>query len=220
MTDLRPIYLSIALNPLRTAYAAGHAPLLAGYEESVLEVKAALERKDAGLSDEDWSDEITGQTMPNLDYWVMHGQVAESALQAHRKAFTLMAFHAWEKHVCTYMEWSEYLGEKGFGELMAAGWTIDPKGLKRLQKTANCIKHDSAELFDFDESMFAGELWLFGTDGMSTKANKGKRVNRDGHWTDWEDALRLTDEQVLEFFDLVERSGQILASASILKAPD
>jgi len=214
MTDLRPIFLRMVLNPLRAAYAAGHAPLLAGYEETVLEVKAALARRDAGHPDEDWSDEETGQTLANLDYWVMRGEVAESALQAHRKAFALMTFHAWEKHVCSHMEWPEYRGEKGFGDLKAAGWTIDPKGLKRLQKTANCIKHDSAELFDFDESMFKGELWLFGTDGMFTKASKGKRVNRDGHWTDWEDALRLTDEQVLEFFDLVERSGQIGAPAS------
>src|ERR1700761_5306624 len=110
MADLRPIYLSISLNPLRAAYAAGHAPLVAEYDEIVREVKIALEKKDSGIVDEDWTDEQTGQTIPNLEYQVLRGRVVEEALQTHRKAFALMTFHAWEKHVCTYMEWPKYLG--------------------------------------------------------------------------------------------------------------
>lgn len=154
-------------------------------------------------------DEDSRQTIPNLEYQIIRGQVAEEALQAHRKAFALMTFHAWEKHVCTYMDWPRYLGERGFEDLEAKGWTIDRQGLKLLQKTANCIKHDGAELFDFDESMFGEELILFGTDGTFTKKSKGQRVNRNGHWTYWEDALRLTHEHILKFFTLVEESGQI-----------
>lgn len=209
MTDLRPFFLNFALQPLRSGYAAGHAPLAAEYDAILDRVKAAVEKRDADGADTDWVDETTGQRIPNVDYQVGCGNVAEGALQAHRKAFALMIFHAWEKHVCTYMSWPLYRGEKGFGDLKADGWAIDPKGLKLLQKVANCIKHDSAELYDFDDRLFADEIVLFGTDGKFTKEIKGQRVNRDGRWTNWEDALRLTHEHILQFFDIVERSGQI-----------
>lgn len=209
MTDLRPVYLSVALRPLRFAYAAGHAPLVDEYDASLVEVKAAVELREAGLADPDWQDEETGQTLPNIEYQCIRGRAAEEALQAHRKAFALMIFHTWEKHVCDYMDWPEYRGEKAFGDLKADGWAIDPKGLKLLQKVANCIKHDSAELFDFDDSLFGDQIILFGTDGVFSKKSKGKRVNREGFWTNWEDALCLSHEHILGFFDIVERSGQI-----------
>lgn len=209
MVDLRPLFLNFTLQPLRSGYAAGHAPLVAEYDAILERVKAAVEKRDADGEDTDWIDEETGQRIPNVEYQVASGRVVEAALQAHRKAFALMIFHAWEKHVCTYKGWPTYLGEKGFGDLRADGWAIDPKGLKFLQKVANCIKHDSAELYDFDNSLFGDEIILFGTDGKFTKESKGKRVNRDGQWTNWEDALHLTDEHIVHFFDIVERSGQI-----------
>jgi len=223
VTDLRPIFLGVALRPLRSAYLAGHASLVAEYDAIVGEVKTAVEAREAGLAEPDWQDEETGQTLPNLEYQTLRGEIAEEALQAHRKAFVLMTFHAWEKHVCDYMEWPEYQGQKGFGDLKANGWTIDPRGLELLRKVANCIKHDSAELFDFDDSLFGDQLILFGTDGMFTKASKGKRVSREGFWTNWEDALRLTNEHVLRFFDIVERSGQIAsrgAAGAERRSPD
>lgn len=182
-------FLSMSLQPIRAAYEAGRTWLDKEFEEIACELATAQARSDAGAFDDAWVDEGAGRTLSNLEYQTMRTGMIEEALQVHRKAFILMIFHTWEKHVCLYMDYAVYPRAACFNALKAKGWTLDPKGLEILRMLTNCIKHDDAQLFNTDPSFFPGPLFLFSVEGIFSAESKGTRVNRERQWTAWGDEL-------------------------------
>jgi hypothetical protein len=115
------------------------------------------------------------------------------ALDTLKQGFAVVLYHSWEKNAVGWAGWGDKRYHHGSitGELKKLGFVIEP-GVHKLQKVANCIKHNSPELWKQDEAMFdpvVGELI-----GMGLKPDYSRN-------------LRLTDAHMDEFFDALLTSG-------------
>lgn len=78
-----------------------------------------------------------------IDRW----EDAQGALAALKQAFAVILYHTWERHSAEWAEWTgNYRHHRVAPRLTDAGYTV-AKGVHKLNKVANCIKHDSAELW-------------------------------------------------------------------------
>lgn len=211
MVDLRPHFMITSLSPLENAYRAGELPLLKMLDEAEAEFRDHLRLVELGLADDVWIDEDTGQSFDRRDYVLASFRIAHDAIQAHRKAFTLMIHHCWEKHVCDFMQVIRYDANKAYGLLKQDGWKIDIPRLEFLRMASNCIKHDSAEMYDKHPEKFDGEIVLFKAEGLTEKEmRQDTRISKCGYRGRWEEALVLTNDHMADFFDTVRKSAQIM----------
>lgn len=84
----------------------------------------------------------------------------EQALQLVRQGFAVVLFHSWERHALDWArKWTGWKNDSGYNHhfvtnrLQRDGFTIDAK-LHKLNNVVNCIKHDGAELWKEDQSLF------------------------------------------------------------------
>lgn len=194
MPDLSYVWFNFDLTAIAQAYEAGRNALL----EQIADAEATYEthraKVAAGETVDIEYDEDSGQTFDVGDY-VYHAQKsAREMLNLHRQAFAVMIHHAWERHVCVVGHYPEYQCNKAYGELAKKGWPIDKPRLERLRMTANCVKHDDGDLFDMHPEMFD-------PDDLPVSF-EGEKPTRH-----WQDALRLSDEDVADFVDTVRRSA-------------
>jgi len=211
MVDLRPVFMSWSLSPLEAAFKGGEDQIGNQIERCVREYDAHNEALAVGLADREWRDPETGEAYDKGGWILAEMAVIDDVLQAHRKAFAVMIHHTWEKHVCEFMKLPRYYPNSEYGPLKAAGWQIDIDGLTLLRQIANCVKHDSAELYDAHPKMFTNEgVWFEPVQSSTKKIRKTDgRVSKDGWRGRWEEALRLQHDDILNLFDIVKRSANI-----------
>ena len=117
---------------------------------------------------------------------------ARMAAQIVREAFVTSAFHFWERSVTL---WAENTKLRNFSELEKAasnlGYPPHPD-LSVLNSLNNLLKHNNP---DRGDEVFNRRADLF----------KWQRKPRNND--DWRDAIKFSDESVLEFFEIVRLSG-------------
>lgn len=209
MADLTYFMLGFSLDPIESAYKAGVEYLNRKFEAAEQDYEELIRTAKEEGRDLYQFDEETGQGFDVGEHTYYQQVVIENALQAHRQAFAIMIHHAWEKHVCFILRVHEYRYANAYGELgKKHGLSIDRQRLERLRLTANCIKHESAELYDHHPEMFDGkELHLFDAGLKPSEQKEDKRVSKDGMRGDWEDALRISDVDISDFIDAVWKSA-------------
>lgn len=209
MADLTYFMLGFALDPIEAAYKAGSEYLRKQFTEAERDYDNLLRSAEAEGRDLYEIDEETGQGFDVGEHTYYRQVVIENALQAHRQAFATMIHHAWEKHVCFVLRVPEYRFKNAYAEMARKiGATVDRGRLERLRKTANCVKHESAELYDAHPEMFDGqELHLMDASLTPSERKADKRVSKTGERGDWLDALRLSDADIADFIDAVRTSA-------------
>jgi hypothetical protein len=126
------------------------------------------------------------------DVLLYHTETAEDAKWALNKAFAVAMFHHWERSA------RDWTGREhgGFDKLVPAvearGYPISPK-LSTLNRTVNLLKHanpkDGVALYNERPDLFRRSL--------DTSDEK----------VEWYEEVRLKDEHVFEFFDVLAASG-------------
>ena len=209
MADLTYFMLGFALDPVEGAYRAGMDYLNQQFAEAQQEHEELLRSAAAEGRDLYEFDEETGQGYDAGEHSYYRQIVIENSRQAHRQAFATMIHHAWEKHVCFLLRVPEYRYRSAYAEVAKErGLTIDRLGLERLRKTANCIKHESAELYDAHPEMFdKTELDLSDAELSPKQQKNNKRISEAGMRGNWLDALRLTDQDIADFIGAVRKSA-------------
>ncbi|MEG8028975.1 hypothetical protein [Sphingomonas aerolata] len=109
----------------------------------------------------DPSDPDEVESHANEGEWIGESFVeTEHALQLVRQGFAVVLFHSWERHALDWArKWTGWKDDSDYNHhyvtnrLKRDGFIIDA-GLHKLNKVANCIKHDDAELWKEDQSMF------------------------------------------------------------------
>lgn len=78
----------------------------------------------------------------------------ESTLNVIKQGFIVILYHSWELHSTDWTEWEgNYKHHTVFNRLKQMGYIVHP-GVHKLNKVGNCIKHDSADLWNQDKNMF------------------------------------------------------------------
>jgi hypothetical protein len=116
--------------------------------------------------------------------------LASKAKSVIREAFVLSAFHYWERSMRSWCNFDGNSFDNLKNRCDEAGYSSDPR-LKNVNHLCNLIKHDNAK---YSEKL-AGE-W---GDLFEELPHKIKQK------TEW--ILALTDDHVVEIFDIVARSG-------------
>lgn len=192
MADLTFFYLLFSLDPIIGAYKAGRDAIRAEITKAEAAEDGLTDDIKAGKTERYSHDEETGQEHDAIEYAYFTTIVAKKTLNQHAQAFTVMLYHAWEKHVCNTKGWKKLNLPDGYYILEREGWQIDRSGLGRLRKAINCIKHIDTELFRDHKEMFdLSEI----------------DVKRDGIGGIHE-ALRVTDDDVMDFIDVIKSSAQ------------
>lgn len=209
MADLTYFMLGFALDPIEGAYRAGADYLSQQFAKAEKEYEELLRSAAAEGRDLYEFDEETGQGFDVGEHSYYRQIVIENTLQAHRQAIATMIHHAWEKHVCLVLRVPEYRYKSAYAEVAKKhGLTVDRLRLERLRKTANCIKHESAELYDAHPEMFdTAELHLTDAELTPRQQRDDKRISKVGMRGNWLDALRLSDEDIVDFIDAVRKSA-------------
>ena len=108
-----------------------------------------------------------------------------------REAFVTSVFHFWE---CSARYWTSDQ-DADFRELKrkvrALGYPVDGDGLAMLNDLNNLLKHDNAKT---GAKLFKRASRLFW-------------MGREPRGAHWRSALRVTNEDVLRFIDVVRHSG-------------
>lgn len=160
-------------------------------ERDHADAERAHDEYEASGEDDDEYDEdgvLTSSTRHALQWEAMKASMAQTVI---REAFTTSLFHFWETSA---RYWTGYSG-RDFRELRRAvkrlGYPVDSDGLTLLNKLNNLLKHDSVET---GETVYELAPHLFWHKKRPTGAH-------------WRGALRLTNADVMHFFDVVKRSG-------------
>lgn len=194
MADLSYVFFNFDLMSITQAYEAGRDALLQHVARAEEAYRSHVASVAAGEAVDIIKDEESGQTFDVGDHIYHSQETARDMLNLHRQAFAVMLHHAWERHVCAVRHYPEYQCNKAYGEMAKAGWPIDRFRLERLRMVANCVKHDSGELYDYHPELFdAANL---------PPSSEGEKPQRH-----WQDALRLADADVTDFVDAVRRSA-------------
>lgn len=129
---------------------------------------------------------------------------AENALDSLRKAFTVVAYHTWERGA---LRWFKYANKKpNHGDFVHAlsnnNFAFDQDGLRDLNNLANCLKHNSARS--------GPSLWSDRPDLFKPGFNPNDPLPITGKppsSVDWEDEINLTDANMNAFFETVRISS-------------
>lgn len=175
-----------SIQKTRAAYDAARAGALENMKD-ILSFVAEHAKSEPDRSDEDWDDWQTySEHLSDQIYEI------ESVFLNLRNAFSLILYHSWERHAVRWIDWK---GRYHIGNmtprLRAMNYKIDP-GIHILASVANTIKHNSAELWKKNSSMFREKF--------------EDEINDDGE-ADYMDGLRLSDDDMLKFFVSLEKSG-------------
>jgi hypothetical protein len=119
-------------------------------------------------------------------------EMTEEALRTLRKAFAINLYHSWERGA---RRWTK-LGDKGNHAILAPavealGMTLDPL-LDVLRRIVNLLKHDRSETGEklaFDQPDFIDTSFVVSS------------------YTDWYDAILISEDQMMAFFTAVRASG-------------
>lgn len=133
-----------AVRQLRKAYDAARLSIddeLRGIDE---EVKQFREAPNPDHGDYDAVDSYRAWADHLADRW----QEAQSTLAVIKQGFAVILYHSWERHSADWVEWrGNYRHHQVAPRLNNAGYLVTD-GVHKLNKVANCIKHDSGELWN------------------------------------------------------------------------
>jgi len=191
--NMRAHLFGYRVKQLRSAYEAARATsdrqrvrLERDWEE--LERKVAAGRAAYTEEDEDGQviydrGEEAGEMMAEI----------EGILRLVREAFTISLHHLWERELTAAMRVKRYDPQKAISFLKSKGMVPDEIGLTILRLAANVAKHSEGrstkQLYELRPSLFD-----------VTKMNQYKDVPSYEY-------LRITDEIIDGFFDVVQKSG-------------
>ncbi len=118
----------------------------------------------------------------------------EGALRLIKEGFVMIIYHFWEKQAITWYTFNKNKYNSGiaYNKLPGEGYLIDKKGLEKLRKAANVIKHDSEELYGSHKHMFTMNL-----------DEDYKEGAKSGYYS-W---LEITDDVMDEFFETLRKCG-------------
>lgn len=160
-------------------------------EQTHRAAEEASDRYEASGEDDDEYDEdgvLIHSTRGNLRWQVLQASQARTVI---REAFITSIFHFWE----TSARYWTGIDERDFRKLRRAvrklGYAVDGDGLTLLNEVNNLLKHDNVAT---GERVFERAPQLFWG---------GKRPTT----RHWRSALRLSNEDVKRFLDVVRRSG-------------
>lgn len=128
---------------------------------------------------------------------------ANDALSTLRTAFTFLIYHQWERSA---QRWTRQSGSPNHAELVnaskAAGIPLDEPGLETMRLLVNTLKHNSAtagsQLHTRRSDLFDPTF-----DPNANHPLTGKPPTA----IDWADQVRLTDENMDEFIEVVRKSA-------------
>ncbi|MBU2243576.1 MAG: hypothetical protein KJ631_13980, partial [Alphaproteobacteria bacterium] len=132
-----------AVGQLRTAYKAARSSI----DDDLRRVAVEHQRFcDAPEPDpEDYSEEESHRAWE--DHLIDRHWEAHNALAAIKQAFALILYHSWEQHSAKWAGWTgHYRYHQVRPRLVKAGYVV-AEGVNKLNDVANCIKHDSDELW-------------------------------------------------------------------------
>ena len=175
---------------LREAYCAARSSIdqeLAQIDEEFTEMQKSPQ------PDPDDYDEVDSRRAWE-DTLIDRHHDAQSALAAIKQGFVVILYHSWEKHSAEWAAWkNKYRHHHVTARLQKAGYSIN-EGVHKLNKVANCIKHNSSELWKQKayRSMF--------------EPSAAQILELEGK-PDYASHLILTDEDMDAFFVDLESSG-------------
>lgn len=179
-----------AIRQLRLAYDAARSSINTDlhrvekeFEEFRNAAKPDPENFDDVASHGAWEDHL-------IDRWAD----ANEALAAIKQGFVLILYHSWERHSAEWAEWTgNYRHHHVSPRLVNAGYVVT-QGVHTLNKVANCIKHDS------------DELWKQ-KDGQAMFEPIVAQIVAEGLKPDYARHLIITDADMDGFFNALSESG-------------
>jgi hypothetical protein len=178
----------MAVRGMRQAYQGARGPL----DRTI----RAVARDHAAWLEAEVPTDIEGEDFASYDtageYFVEQDQEARYSLRLLNQGFVIILYHTWERHAIEWAKWErKYHHASVTGILKRLGFSIDAD-IHKLQRAANCLKHDSAELWKSDPEMFDSIV--------AASIAMNVRVTYSYH-------LRISDEQMDRFFEALEASG-------------
>lgn len=132
--------LATEVEDLQSAYEAALKGLI--HREAEIE---EMVRSQLGIGpQEPWPDVVGGEDDPIADLYDYAGELDNQAKRGApmvTKAFVIVLFHAWERHMNTRFKSEKYQKHQVRKELTAAGHGELFKTIEILQLCANCAKH-------------------------------------------------------------------------------
>ena len=179
-----------AIRRLRAAYDAARSSIDTdfyrieeGFEAFHNEDKPDPENFDEVASHEAWEEHLIDRRVD-----------AEEALATIKQGFALILYHSWERHSAEWVEWKGNYRHHHVSPLLVNAGYVVSQGVHTLNKVANCIKHDSDELWKQKDSqaMFDPIVAQFVAEDIKP---------------DYARYLILTDADMDGFFDALSESG-------------
>lgn len=145
---------------------------------------------DSGVDDDEFDEDgvIIASTRHQLQWEVMQKSMAQTVIC---EAFITSIFHFWEYSA---RNWTNDQGadfRRLRRNVRALGYPVDSDGLTLLNDLNNLLKHDNAET---GRKLFLKASWLFWS-------------GREPQGTRWRSALRINNEHVHRFIEVVRNSG-------------
>ena len=160
-------------------------------EQTYRVAEEASDRYEASGEDDDEYDEdgaLTHSTRGHLRWQVLQASQTQSVI---REAFVTSIFHFWETSA-RYWTGFERRDFKGLrSAVRKLGYPVDGDGLTLLNEINNLLKHDNVETGERVFKRAPQMFWM------------GKRPTT----RHWRSALRLSNDDVKRFLDVVRRSG-------------
>ncbi len=184
---MRAFQFSSELDRIEAAFKAA----IAAIDKAHCDAEAAYDRYiDSGDDDDEYDENgaLIASTRHQLQWEAMQKSLARSVI---REAFVSSIFHFWEY---TARDWTsdqdvDFRGLRR--KVRKLGYPVDSEGLALLNDLNNLLKHNNAKT---GTKLFQREPKLF-------------RMSLEPKGAHWRSALRITNEDVLRFIDVVRNSG-------------
>lgn len=190
--DLRGYVFLSGIDVLRQSFASAREALVRDIHRSrkaIAEHEEALARGEPWVGERDDEGNIIWDQAQVLDLDV---EIAEDAAAALRKAFAISLYHHWERSALIWTGRTNENHDKLCLLVTAQGIPIDPK-LGAVRDLVNLLKHSN-------------EKW--GTALQSSWSSMFRSSFRLGQVrTDWYDAVQITDQHMMEIFEIITASG-------------
>lgn len=178
----------MAVRGMREAYQGARGPI----DRSI---RAISRDHDAWLKTEVPTD-INGEDFASYEsageYFAEQHQEAQYSLRLLKHGFVIILYHTWERHAIEWAKWGKRYYHAGVTRILKdLEFSIAPD-IHKLQRAANCLKHDSAELWKSNPEMFDPIV--------AASLQMNVRVTYSYH-------VRISDEQMDSFFEALEASG-------------
>lgn len=180
----------MAVRGIRQAYQAARGPI----DRSIRDIA----RDHAEWEKAEVPADVHGEDFASYDsageYFIEQDQEAQYTLRLLKHGFVIVLYHTWERNAIEWAKWDgRYHHATVTGKLKNLGFKILPE-IHKLQRAANCLKHDSAELWKSNPEMFDSIV------AASLALNV--RVTYSYH-------VRISDDQMDTFFEALEASGPV-----------